>query len=340
MEQPIISLIIPFFNSEKYLSKCLDNVYNQNISESQYEVICVNDDSPDKSRLIILEYQKNHNNLILIEHNVNRKLGAARNSGRNLAKGKYLWNIDADDHIQPNILKNLIEICESNQLDILMFNFNHLVNNVESLNIKYPFPNSEVLNGITYLNKYCLDNFSEISPVWTQIYNIDFLNKNKIYSPEINTGEDGPYTYKSLLLAKRIMSIKNSCYVYRANDNSIGGLMQKSPNAIELFTKCFIFTMHIALLIKFVPIDEKNIMNQFKLICRYSASTFPKYYALMNIIEKKSFREICRNNLKIVTSTLKWMGKKNILLLLYIFIFPFSIQKRINPLLNKNQQNM
>lgn len=334
MEQPIISLIIPIFNSEKYLSKCLDSIYNQNISESQYEVICVNDASPDKSRLIVLEYQKNHNNLILTEHDVNRKLGAARNSGRNLAKGKYLWNIDADDYIQPNILKNLIEICESNQLDILMFNFNHLVNNVESLNIKYPFPNSEVFDGITYLNKYCLDNFSEISPIWTQIYRIDFLNKNKIYSPEMNTGEDGPYTYKSLLLAKRIMSITNSCYVYRANDDSIGGLMQKNPNAIELFTKCFIFTTHMALLIKEIPKNEIKIKTQFESICRYSISTLQGYYDLMNIIEKKLFKKICRNNLKMIISMLKWMSQKKLLLFLSIIVFPSFFQKS-NLLYNK-----
>ena len=63
-----LSIIIPFYNVEKYIAECLDSVYNQDIPEEEYEVICVNDASPDNSRDIVLEYQKKHSNLILVEH--------------------------------------------------------------------------------------------------------------------------------------------------------------------------------------------------------------------------------------------------------------------------------
>ena len=83
-------------------------MYNQDIPEEEYEVICVNDASPDNSREIVKEYQKKHKNLILVEHEVNKKLGAARNTGRSVAKGKYIWNVDSDDMIAPNCLKKML----------------------------------------------------------------------------------------------------------------------------------------------------------------------------------------------------------------------------------------
>lgn len=96
---PKLSIIIPFYNVKQYIAQCLDSVYRQDIPEEEYEVICVNDASPDHSRDIVLEYQKRHKNLVLIEHEHNKKLGAARNTGRSIARGKYIWNVDSDDYI-------------------------------------------------------------------------------------------------------------------------------------------------------------------------------------------------------------------------------------------------
>jgi len=262
--KPLISLVIPFYNVEKYIAQCLESIYNQDIDEHLYEVILVNDASPDNSKEIVLDFQKKHSNLLLVEHESNKKLGTARNTGRAISKGKYIWNIDSDDYLKPNSLKALLGICEANQLDILMFNFYHYVDNVERLNSNYPFLESSVYEGIVFINKFCLNNFSEISPVWSQIYNVDFLNRNNIYSPEINMGEDGPYTYKSLLLANRVMSITKSCYVYRANENSLGGNIEKNPTAIKLYEKCFLFTMHVSQLIKIIPPNENNIVDRFQ----------------------------------------------------------------------------
>ena len=120
---PRLSIVIPFYNVEKHIAECLDSVYNQDIPEDEYEVICVNDASPDHSRDIVLEYRKKHSNLILIEHEVNKKLGAARNTGRRVARGKYLWNVDSDDMIAPNCMKEMLETCEENDLDLLLFCF-------------------------------------------------------------------------------------------------------------------------------------------------------------------------------------------------------------------------
>ena len=76
-----LSYILPIYNVERYLIDCLDSIYAQNIPEESFEVICVNDCSPDCSRDVILEYQKAHKNLVLIDHTENKKAGGARNTG-------------------------------------------------------------------------------------------------------------------------------------------------------------------------------------------------------------------------------------------------------------------
>ncbi len=308
--KPIISLIIPFYNVEEYIAQCLDSVFNQDIDEADYEVICVNDGSPDNSREIVLEYQKRHSNLLLVEHDKNRKLGTARNTGRKHAKGKYLWNIDSDDYIKPNVLKNLIDICEKNQLDVLIFNFYHL-RDKEYVNFKYPFPESEVESGIDFLNKYCLNNLSEISPVWTQIYRIEFLNEKNIYSPEINMGEDVPYTYKALLLADRIQSVKKECYVYRINEKSLGGKIEKIVSAKRLYEKCFVCSKHMYKLLSLIPKNQSNIKKAYKSIISYIVSLFPEYLTNMSREEKSIFRLLLRRNFFKDIRIMKFMSLNN-----------------------------
>ena len=83
-----LSIIMPFYGVERYIRQCLESVYQQDIPESEFEVICVNDCTPDHSEEIVLEFQQRHNNLVLIRHEVNKKLGAARNTGLKAASGK------------------------------------------------------------------------------------------------------------------------------------------------------------------------------------------------------------------------------------------------------------
>jgi glycosyltransferase involved in cell wall biosynthesis len=308
-----ISIVIPFYNVEAYISQCLDSVYNQDIPEDEYEVICVNDASPDNSREIVIEYQKKHSNLILIEHEVNRKLGAARNTGRAIAKGKYIWNVDSDDMIKPNILEKLINYCENFDLDILMFNFDHCYENKLKLNNSYPFIDSEVLNGIEFINQFCLNNFSEISPVWSQLYLKKFLDQNGIFSPLINIGEDVPYTLKALLLAKRVKSVLDNCYVYRLNPLSLGGQFSKKVSAIDLYEKCIICSKEVYNLLQFVPKKEKEIYESYLLISKNIISLIFQYKNNLNKDEKIKFRKLIRKKIFNNLYVFKLLNKRNIL---------------------------
>lgn len=293
MYEKRLSIIIPFYNVEQYIAQCLDSVYHQDILEEEYEVICVNDASPDHSRDIVLEYQKQHKNLVLIEHEHNKKLGAARNTGRSIARGKYIWNVDSDDYIAENCLSSILKQCEQNNLDILMFN---LASDTEGVNNTADFPfcvSDNPQDGITCINQ----NISEIGrlcPVWRYIYKRDFLDANNIYSPEINMGEDVPYAFKSLLLAKKILLINEVYYHYRINPASLTGVSTLKP--IALYEKCFVGARLVYDLLKYIPKDNVGLINAFKNLIRYIVQIYPDYFVKMSKADKKYFSRICRRH--------------------------------------------
>lgn len=316
----LLSVVIPFYNVEHYIAQCLESVYAQDIPESEYEIICVNDGSSDKSRDIVIEYQRKHENLILIEHDTNKKLGSARNTGRAIAKGKYIWNVDSDDKVQLNVFSEIIDACESNNLDVLIFNFDHLKGNLQTLNKTYPFVNSEVLNGIDFIKKYCIGNFSEISPIWTQVYKREFLDEKKIFSPPINMGEDVPYTFKALLLADRIKSITKSCYIYRLNENSLGGAMEQSTNADKLYEKCFLCAGYVFENIGLIPKDENKIRYEYLQVARYIVLLYRQYLNKMTAIEKQKFKTLCKKYNQSNKNLINIIGFKN-KILYYAFLY-------------------
>jgi glycosyltransferase involved in cell wall biosynthesis len=323
MLHPALSIIIPFYNVEKHIGQCLDSVYNQDIPEEDYEVICVNDGSPDNSRQIVIEYQKKHSNLILIEHDKNMKLGAARNTGRSIAKGKYIWNVDSDDYVQSNVLKQLVSECEKDELDLLIFNFYHSINGVEKLNQAYPFSNSQLCSGLEFTKKYCLDHFSEISPVWTQIYKLDFLEKNNLSSPEYNYAEDAPFTFKALFLARRVKSIVIPCYVYRIGGDSIGTVIEIQPTAHKLYEKCFISTKELVKVRGVLPANQNIVRMKFREVYKYTISLFPQYTQKMSKDEFLKFKSLCRNNFFRDLEIIFLLSRKNFFYYITKVIGPF-----------------
>ena len=286
-----LSIIIPIYNVERYIAQCLDSVFNQDIPEEEFEVICVNDGSPDNSREIVIEYQKRHKNLILIEHEHNKKLGAARNTGRAIARGKYIWNVDSDDYIADNCLKSILDQCESNELDILMFNLAEFTD-TDLKAVDFPFSScGEVLDGLTCLNKN-IPHIGRFCPVWRYVYSKEFLDRNSIYSPEINMGEDVPYAFKSMILAKRVMLVDEVHYYYRINPESLTGVKVLSPKV--LYEKCFLGARLVNDLIGLIPQSYVELKSAFKNMVRYIVQKYPDYLNKMSKEDKKQFATICR----------------------------------------------
>ncbi len=215
-----LSIIIPFYNVEKYIAECLDSVYEQDIHESEYEVICVNDCTLDNSKAIVLEYQKKHSNLILVEHDINKMLGEARNSGLRIAKGNYVWFIDSDDFIQPNSFTKILNIAESKDIEILHFNAQRITNEGEISDYKFFPQNTSLISGPEFLKNDIVPYYEKLVTAWSKIFKRDFLLKNDLFYPKIYFWEDNVHTLKSLLTCKRFQYITDKLYFYRNNPNS------------------------------------------------------------------------------------------------------------------------
>ncbi len=216
-----LSVIIPFYNVEKYISECLDSVYSQDIPESEYEVICINDCSPDNSRQIVLDYQRQHPNLILLEHETNKMLGAGRNTGLRAAKGDYVWFIDSDDYIDKNVFGKLLCIAESNELEILAFNAQKVDDKGLFSEYYAYFPiDTDIITGVAFL-KIDFPFWKKPVTAWSKIYKLKFLKDNNFNYPEGIFFEDEVINLKTLFESSRFQFRSEIIYFYRSNENSI-----------------------------------------------------------------------------------------------------------------------
>lgn len=115
-----LSIIVPVFNVERYLSECLDSLIDQDIADREYEIICVNDGATDGSGAILEQYRSRCRNLVIVEKE-NGGLSSARNAGLDAARGDYIWFVDSDDFVQPNILRKLYDCVAASDCDRLVF---------------------------------------------------------------------------------------------------------------------------------------------------------------------------------------------------------------------------
>jgi len=215
-----ISVIVPVYNTEKYLKECLDTIINQTLKE--IEIILINNGSTDRSGEI-LDYYKNCDNRIkIIENKKNITAGAARNQGLEVATGEYLSFLDSDDYFELNMLEEVYEKCKSGNTDIGIFDATAFDNQTkESLwEVRAPYFLIKRFEEIIYTNK-CKDVLFNISQpcAWNKIFKTDFIKREDIKFQDIFAGNDLFFVCKALLLSNSISYINKSFLHYRQNRN-------------------------------------------------------------------------------------------------------------------------
>lgn len=219
-----LSIIIPVYNVEKYIYKCLDSVLDQNLVTKDYEIIIVNDGSTDSSLQIIQNYAKQHDFIKIIDKE-NGGAGSARNRGIDAAKGKYIYFLDPDDYLISNSLNELIDTCERNNLDVLTFlskSFSDLSSKDKSLFEKNDFSNSfgdNILSPIVTGEEY-VANVNYRSEVWWYLINRKFLKSLGIRFVEGRYLEDAAFSIELILKAKRIAHLQLDAHRYRVTPGS------------------------------------------------------------------------------------------------------------------------
>lgn len=210
-----LSIIIPVYNVERWIDRCLDSLLSQDVERSEYEVVVVDDETPDNSMSIVEKYRENNENIRVVTQK-NKGLSGARNAGLEVAKGEYVWFVDSDDFIEPNVLSRLLETVYKFNLDVLCFNLN--IYKEEAGKEKYPisFETEEVLDGVGFIEKV------DMPPAaWVALYRREFLEANSLFFKEGILHEDQEFTPRAYYLANRIKFENIFVYNYFQREGSI-----------------------------------------------------------------------------------------------------------------------
>jgi len=219
-----LSIIIPIYNVERYVVKCLDSILVDNVFTGQ--VICVNDGSTDGSGKILEEYNKKYPNVEVITQ-PNAGLSAARNAGIKAAKGEYVCFLDSDDYIEQNVLNALLKQVETEQLDVLRYDYQNVrivksedVRDMSEYEIVQPYKQphkvdtrKDVVDGVTYLNER----------MGYECYAVMFIIRRELV-PQFTIGihfEDVDWLPRMMLKVKRVNSTTTIVYNYLTRQGSI-----------------------------------------------------------------------------------------------------------------------
>jgi len=238
----IVSIIVPVYNAEMYLRNCIDSILKQNYKN--IEVILVNDGSTDNSRTICEQYAKKDNRIKVINQN-NSGPSIARNVGINAATGRYIQFVDADDRLEPNMTKNLVEAMnksQSVQLVLCGYKSIYISQDNNSTN-KIVTPTNAGVYNFTDFVEFMGKLFSNglINPLWNKLYDLETINKYNIrFIKDFNMGEDLLFNLEYIKFCNNFCIIKDELYNYLIlNNNSLTSSFQNSyfENQQILFQK-------------------------------------------------------------------------------------------------------
>ena len=225
MISPKVSVIIPVYNSQKYLEETIDSVLHQTMQD--FEIICIDDGSTDDSGIILKKYAEQDTRIKVLSQ-TNCGVSAARNAGTGIARGEYLYFLDSDDFIELETLETACRELDNKCLDVVFFDtyaFGEEGISQDFVNEKNKFyvRNSEypaIYTGEELLLKL-LDNHDYNCTVWMQMIRRDFQQKHNLWFYSGIIHEDELYTLQMMMLAKRAAYIHHTLHHRRLRKNSI-----------------------------------------------------------------------------------------------------------------------
>ena len=311
------SIIVPVYNLEKYICKCIDSLLDQNLNATEYDILIINDGSTDKTLSVLLPYTKNHSNIILFNLE-NKGVSNARNFGIEKAKGEYILFVDGDDWLNTNVLNDIYIKLKSNNLDVIRFGYNKIysaINLNESVSIKN---SSSIVNGLDFLRE---SKTVEFYP-WLYSFSIKFIKENNLnFNPSLSFCEDKEFIIRSLSLTNRFKNFDLIVYNYNlGRENAVSTKLSnlKIKSLIEANILIYLFA------------EEKIINHSNKEYIKKEAIKAIKnsYYIFTTTSLWNKFwvwRKLIKNNPYFNSVKIKGFDKLNILktnsLVFYLFFY-------------------
>lgn len=211
----LLSVIIPTYNVEAWIEKCLLSILNQNLDPSSYELLVVNDESTDNSAAIARRLAHIYPQIKVIDQK-NRGLSGARNAGIRNARGKYVLFIDSDDYIEPNTLKDMLAFAENGDLEIAMFGQNIIIDGIKKPRDQNEIAQTPLMSGMELFFKRASDSACKYLIRTDYIINNDlFFFEKAVYL------EDGEWSPRVFVKAKRTAYKAIYFYNYLIRENSL-----------------------------------------------------------------------------------------------------------------------
>ena len=260
-----VSVIVPFYNEEKYLSDCLESLRDQTMKELQ--IICVNDGSQDNSRGVVEEFSKCDERIEIIDKE-NGGLSSARNAGISRSKGKYLMFLDSDDYLDLDAIRYLYTVAEQDDTDIVDFDavtfFETKKDEENNKNYSTFYErkceNNEVMLGEEYFVE-CIQNNDFKPTAGLHFMKTSFIKDNGITFYDGILHEDNLFTLQSLLMAARVKYLNKKYYYRRIHENSIMTSEVTMKNIYGYFVTIY-FMLDFAKNYRFKLADTKNALAE------------------------------------------------------------------------------
>lgn len=213
----LISIVIPAYNAEKYIQQCIISLARQDLPQDNYEILVVNDGSTDSTLSILKRLSKEYPNIHILTTK-NQGVSAARNLGIKTAQGKTLLFVDADDYMAENVLSTIHHIMETDQLDLLVFNYCYHDKQGKILR-KFDWRERNnmpvgIVSGQAYIQANALP-----STVWTLAYRTSFIKKKELHFIPIRH-EDEEFIPRCFYFANQVKHINLTAYHYIQSETS------------------------------------------------------------------------------------------------------------------------
>ncbi len=272
-----ISIIIPLYNAENYIARCLDSIKNQ--TYQNYEIIVINDKSKDKSWEILNHYvSENQNvNFYIVNNDENLGLSKTRNKGIELAKGDYILFMDNDDTlVDSESLQHFIDKT-SNNPDIVFGKTRFLLNDLPKESHYHSLKNKKE----TYENNEILDGFFAgewAVTAWNKLYKKDFLSQNQLRFLDNLLHEDELWAFETAVAARKINFLDQETYVYYSLSN---------PNSMTATVGLRNIEHYLITLTKKLEIsNDKQLFSQSELAKKY-LKNFANFTILSHVSKMK-----------------------------------------------------
>jgi glycosyltransferase involved in cell wall biosynthesis len=238
-----LSIIIPVYNVAAYIEKCVVSLQNQDIENTEYEIVIINDGSPDNSKEVVLGLMKQYSNIVFIDQE-NKGVSLARNAGIDKAKGKYLLFIDPDDYVEVNSFKRVLAAANQHAANVAFLGYTFFdANGVVKKEMFFTEFKNNVYKGVEAYFNARVANTLDPDRTWAVLFERAFFNNNNIrYIANVPYLEDGELIARVCCLADRCIFEGSSFYLRTTRqgsatnsklfyaDKSINGFIKAAEN--------------------------------------------------------------------------------------------------------------